>query len=289
MVSTRGRIDGISQSYPTTDDPFFEQTPVVILVNGISASASEIVSGALQDLDRAVIIGESTYGKGLVQVMRQLPYNTSMKLTIGHYYTPSGRDIQSKEISSAAASISTPEVLSYRTSGGRIVRSGVGIEPDIPIEKPVPSELETALNRSGAFFQFAGDYVSEHGEISPAEFELNDGEIFTEFSRWLNESSFSYESQSEILMDSLLIQLSSSGYGDVLSTLADLRAQTIASKIEDFDRYRDHLIAILRREIAARYLSEPEQIRRSLERDPVIREATNVLQTPSVLRSVLGS
>ncbi|MCH8121555.1 MAG: S41 family peptidase [Bacteroidetes bacterium] len=288
VVSTRGRIDGITQNYSTQDDPFFEDIPVIVLVNRISASASEIVAGAFQDLDRGVIIGETTFGKGLVQVMRQLPYNTSMKLTVGHYYTPSGRDIQSWEIASAAAHVASPEIKSFRTTSGRTVRSGVGIEPDIHVALIAESELEAAINRSGAFFQFAGDFVAQHGEVDPELFDLDDDEIFSSFQSWLDDTGFKYESRSEILMDSLASQLVGSGYQNAAEQLETVRATARQEQRQDVNRYRDRIISRLRKGIFARYLTESQQVGKALDRDPVVARARELAQSPDSIHVILG-
>ncbi|TDI68843.1 MAG: S41 family peptidase [Bacteroidetes bacterium] len=289
VVSTRGRIDGITQNYATQEDPFFENIPVVVLVNGISASASEIVAAALQDLDRGVILGETTFGKGLVQVMRQLPHNTSMKLTIGHYYTPSGRDIQSKKISSDVVQISTPEIDTYRTASGREVRSGVGIEPDIRVSLEKEGELEGAIKRSGAFFQFAGDYATSRGDIPSDSLFLDDDEIFSEFQTWLGETGFRYESRAEVLLDSLKSRLTGSGYQNAIEQLETVRGLTIEGKRQDLNRYRDRIITQLRKGIFARYLTEAQQIRRALDRDPVVARARELARSPDSIKSILGS
>jgi len=281
VVSTRGRIENIAQTYVTTSDPFFEDTPVVVLVNANSASASEIVSGALQDLDRGVIVGETTFGKGLIQIMRQLPYNTSMKITVGHYYTPSGRDIQSATITSDAVDISVPDVQIFRTVAGRPVKSGVGIEPDVFVTGPKKSELVAALLREGAFFRFAGENAAARSLRANTGTQLDEQEIFEAFNSWLNEIAFDYQSTSEILLDSLEVQLTTLGYSNALVQLSKVRNVTREEKRAEISRHRKAIMARLRQAIYGRYLTESERVRRLLETDTAIDRARQLAQSRS--------
>ncbi len=289
VVSTRGRIENITQTYTTMSDPFFEDVPVVILVNSISASASEIVAGAVQDLDRGVIVGETTFGKGLIQIMRKLPYNTSMKITVGHYYTPSGRDLQSIAISSDAADISTPNVQTFRTVAGRPVRSGVGIEPDVTVPGPSPSEMVAALLREGAFFRFAGEYAASRDLHGTPGARLDEQDIFKAFQDWLNEIAFDYRSTSEILLDSLAAQLASLGYSGALRQLGDVREVALKEKRLEIGRHRASIMAQLRKAIYARYLTEPERVRRLLETDAAVERAEQLVTSRSAYGALLGS
>ncbi|MDX1740849.1 MAG: S41 family peptidase, partial [Rhodothermales bacterium] len=157
IVSTNGRQDETKRVYTSRRPPLLPDTPLVILTNRLSASASEIVAGAIQDLDRGLVVGQTTFGKGLVQVVRALPYNTSLKLTSSRYYTPSGRSIQSVSYRfghDAETPVADSAQVGYRTTGGRVVRGSRGIEPDISVEAD-PSPLEEALLRRAAFFLFA--------------------------------------------------------------------------------------------------------------------------------------
>lgn len=274
VVSTRGRQEGMSQTYVTSKEPLFPDIPVVVLINEYSASASEIVAGALQDLDRAVILGNRSFGKGLVQIVRSLPYNTSMKITVAHYYTPSGRNIQSARIISSSARISTPDIQLFRTSAGRDVRSGIGIEPDVVMDTTPTSELETALERAGAIFRFANDYSARSGGAPDEIPSLESGDLMNSFRDWLARGDFTFKSSSELLLDSLSVQLTASGYEGAESRLASVRSLLRQEKERDFDRYSDRIVRRLSSEILARYLPRSELIRRSLQTDAFVLEAS---------------
>jgi carboxyl-terminal processing protease len=288
VVSTRGRIEDIAQNYTTDDDPFFSDIPVVVLVNEISASASEIVSGALQDLDRAVIVGRTTYGKGLIQIMRELPYNTSMKITIGHYYTPSGRDIQSHRIASTAAEVTAPDVQRFSTRSGREVRSGVGIEPDVPIEAVSESELERALVRGGMFFRYANHFAAEHPGAAEADLDLSDDALLGPFERWLAAEGFSYRTHADVLLDSLGAELTRQEHLRAARAVADARRIAEDEKAGEFERSGAEIADRLRSEIRSRFLAEPDRIARSLDDDPFVLRAVELLRDRRAYDNLLG-
>ena len=184
VVETRGRIAEYNQSCETQEPIFFEK-PVIILMNEGSASASEVVAGALQDLDRAVILGERSFGKGLVQIVKPMPYNTFLKITISRYYTPSGRSIQSVAYTHTAdnATINREDLANriFRTRNGRPVKEGRGIEPDIEIPSSVPSIIEMALLQQNSIFDFATQFESTNPDFNHNDLPDNIYQAFIEF------------------------------------------------------------------------------------------------------------
>lgn len=291
VVSTRGRNGENRETYGSKSEAFLgPDVPLAILVNGSSASASEIVAGAVQDLDRGVIIGERTFGKGLVQVIKSLPYNTSLKLTVSKYYTPSGRSIQSVEYqhddeSGGAVEIADSLREAYETRAGREVRGGGGIEPDIEIADPEPSDLEEALSRKSAFFLYANHFAAQRDSIAPS-FTVSDS-LLRDFEAWLGDQDFSYETQVERTVERLEEHITSSNYASTSDELAALRGEIADEKESDFDRYSDRLKEELREQIFARYTGQTAQIKASLDTDRQLRRAVALLNSPDAYEAVL--
>jgi carboxyl-terminal processing protease len=278
IVSTRGRSPQTERTYRSSTAPMLPDVPLVVLMNDISASASEIVAGAIQDLDRGLIIGVPSYGKGLVQIVKPLPYNTSLKITTAKYYTPSGRSIQAIDYSRHDGDFEQiPDSLRtlYKTAAGRTVKDGRGIEPDLEITLGDDSELEQALRRRAAFFFFANHYAATHA-ILPADLDMND--VFKDFRTWLDTQDFSYRTSAERAIAEVGDNLAATGYAGASDEIDALQAAIVKEKNQDFDRHADRLKNLLRAEIMARFATEREQIQSSLAHDPQFRKAIALVE-----------
>lgn len=276
VVSTRGRKDSVGNTYTSSRAPLLPDVPVVVLVNGQSASASEIVAGAIQDHDRGVVMGTTTYGKGLVQNVRSLPHNTALKLTTAQYYTPSGRTIQALGSAARDTSTSAPVNRTHETDRERTVRDGDGIHPDVRAPTPSPSPLEQALTRRAAFFRYANHYAATHDTLA-ADFSVDDAAL-TAFRDWLDREDLRYPIQAERSLDSLRAQIETHGYEDVTDEAAALKEALQESKAAAFARRASDLQRHLKREILARYVRADRQVATLLPGDEQVTAAMSLLR-----------
>ena len=290
IVSTRGRQPESERVYRSRAAPVALDVPLAVLVDGGSASASEIVAGAIQDHDRGIVVGERTFGKGLVQIIRGLPYHTSLKMTTAKYYTPSGRCIQAveysrDEVGGRAVEVADSLRRAYTTAGGRPVYDGKGIEPDVEASLGEMSELEAALVRQAAFFLFANRYAATHEPEGDA-FSVSDADL-REFHDWLATQDFTYRTRAEQALDGLAENLDGAGYDETADEIEELRRELWEEKELDFERHAPRLKERLRREILARYLGESAQIEASFRDDYQFNRARELLADASAYRGVL--
>jgi carboxyl-terminal processing protease len=286
IVRTKGKIDEWNKTYVAINEPIDTQLPLVVLVDGFSASASEIVSGSLQDLDRAVIVGQESYGKGLVQQTKDLAYNTKMKLTVAKYYTPSGRCIQRLDYSQRDAN--TGEVVakadslikSFKTKNGRWVFDGRGIAPEVEVKQEEGSHILGSLVENWVIFNWVTDYRSKHAAIDSADkFKLNDKE-YEEFVAYAKNQHFYYETHTEKLFEELKKTAKEENYySGSEKQFEDLFARIEPHPDADLNKFKPQIKEYLENEIVSRYYYQTGRAKNALPADPVIQKSVDVFST----------
>ncbi|MCU0378945.1 MAG: S41 family peptidase [Bacteroidales bacterium] len=282
VVSTRGRAKQYDAVFRTNRNPVAPDMPVVVLINRGSASASEIVAGALQDFDRAIVIGERSFGKGLVQVARPLSYKAQVKVTTAKYYIPSGRCIQAVDFSSrnedgSVGAIPDSLIKTFSTRNGRPVKDGGGIIPDIVISSDMLSRFSSELYVQNMIFDFATEYFWSHPQPSTLDsLKLNENDI-ERFRMFLEEKKFSYKTSSESALEDLIATASEEKlYDDNSKALEQLRAGLSHSLDRDIILRKDEVIELIESELAGRYFYDAGMIKHSLARDSQVKEAITI-------------
>ncbi len=279
VVSSKGNTEESLIEYRTTTEPIDTEMPIIVMIDSGSASASEIVSGALQDMDRATIMGKRSYGKGLVQSIRPLAYNGQMKITTAKYYTPSGRCVQAIDYSNRNEDGSVghiPDSLTreFRTAGGRIVRDGGGITPDHDIDFPEYSRLVYALVLGGVIDQYAIDYARRHESIPAVEdFHFSDSD-FEDFIRFAKTQDFDYRSSAKTLYDSMKKELEKDGLAESMKPELEALEKALEMDKEKFIRLKkDEIIPFIEEELAVRYYFQEAGVKIRLRYDDQLKTA----------------
>lgn len=294
IVSTKGKMSEWDKTFFTTQDPVDTKVPLVVLADGGSASASEIVSGALQDLDRAVIIGQKTYGKGLVQSTRSLPYGAKLKITTAKYYIPSGRCIQAinyAERNEDGSVKHIPDSLknAFKTRNGRTVYDGGGIDPDIVTEPEKLANITASLVSKGLLFDYANLFRARHESIpDAASFALTEEE-YDAFVQWLAGKEYDYTTESEKMLEELKAASEKEKYYESLRTeLESLKKNMSHDKLNDLKKAKSQIKSMLEEEIASRYYLSSGRIANSIRSDGDIRKAVEILRDEQQMKKILA-
>ena len=295
VLSMRGRAKQLDQVFKTSSAALLPDIPLAVLVNSSSASASEIVSGALQDLDRAVVIGTRSFGKGLVQSTRELPYNGHLKLTTAKYYIPSGRCIQAIDYAKRAddGSLSKiPDSLrhEFKTANGRVVKDGGGIEPDFEVKNEMSLNIAYQLWAKNLIFDYATVYCSENKRIAePESFSITDKD-FEAFKSFVKGTDFKYELRTSGRLEWLLDIAKEEGYGErAKDEFAALNKKLTPDINADMDLFKKDIVDMINGEILKRMYYQKGYVRHTLVSDPVLKKALSVLNDKELYTKTLTS
>ena len=293
VVSTKGRVKEENRVYTTLEEPIDTDIPLAVLVDGGSASASEIVAGSLQDLDRAVVLGQTSFGKGLVQRTYDMKYGSKIKVTIAKYYTPSGRCVQrleyyDKESGEKPKEIADSLLKTFQTKNGRTVIDGRGIEPDVKVELDDLSRLSAMLLTKNLIFNYATEFSSKNNSISkPEEFKLSDAQ-YEEFKAFALKDEFNYTTASEEALKKMKETAEKEGYfNEVKSEYDAMMAKVTPSKSRDLDKFKEEISQMLENEIVSRYYYQKGRTVNSFRYDNVLLKAKDVLGNSKEYNTIL--
>jgi len=299
VVSTKGKDKQFYEDFKTTKQPLDEKIPLAIIINRGSASASEIVAGAIQDLDRGIIIGQRSYGKGLVQITRPLSYNTQLKVTTAKYYIPSGRCIQARNFShpnedGSVGIIPDSLISEFKTKNGRIVKDGGGITPDIEVLPEPLSQISRELFLRNYIFDFATNYYWTHPNIkTPDQFTFTDQD-YDDFKTFLLNRKFNYKTVTEESLNELITNAKKEKYYDIHKDLFNDLEKDIAHNLDqDLKMFRSEITDLMEDEIISRYFYESGAIEWTIKKDEQVSKAIDILNNKeeysSILKGTAGS
>jgi len=294
IVSTKGRIKEWNRTHKALDKPLDVEIPLAVLINGGSASASEIVAGVVQDYDRGVLVGKRSFGKGLVQATRSLEFNSRLKVTVAKYYIPSGRCIQAidyshKDTDGIAGKLPDSLRVAYKTQNGRVVYDGAGISPDVEITPQYHAQITRSLLSKGLVFDYATVYKHKNAQIPAAkEFKLSDKEYDT-FVAWLKDKDYEYKNEVEKAVEGLVASAKKDKYyEELIKEIEMLDSKIIRKKENDLYKFKVEIKELLESEIVSRYYLEEGVIEASFDDDTDIREAVSILSNTETYKSLLA-
>ncbi|PIY12401.1 MAG: peptidase S41 [Flexibacter sp. CG_4_10_14_3_um_filter_32_15] len=294
IVSTKGKVKDWNKTYNGLSEATDTQIPLVVLTSGTSASAAEIVSGVIQDYDRGVLIGENTYGKGLVQATRSLSYNSKLKVTIAKYYIPSGRCIQAIDYAhrnedGSVGKVSDSLRMPFKTAAGRLVYDGGGVKPDISIEHDRYAPITQTLFMKGLLFDYANKYHFEHKEIAEAKkFNLTDAE-YDDFVKWLSAKEYDYTTKVEKMIKDLEeVAQKEDSYETLKPKIEEFKKGIAHNKENDLRNHKAEIMELLEREIATRYYLERGQMEATFDDDLDMKAAIEVLNDEVRYKKILS-
>lgn len=288
VVFTKGKVIDRDQSYKTRNPPIDLDIPLTVLINKTSASASEIVSGVMQDLDRGVIIGQRSYGKGLVQNTRRLGYNSSVKITTSKYYIPSGRCIQSVEYEDGEPKdIPDDKRAKFKTKNGRTVLDGGGVTPDIKIEEPAQPDILKELRAKNMIFKYVTEYALKHDSIvSPSKYSFAE---YNDFKAFLKKNSFQFDLESEKALEKMKEEsLENVANPEITANIKKLEESLLKAKSDDLEEYEELISKEIERDIVVRYHYQAGRIKQGLQNDVEIKEAISVLRDTERYNKILS-